>query len=90
MVRLRTLIMVILKPSFLPTCIWLDQLRWDCLGEMSKQTKYVYMFAELPSFVSSACVFAFFLVHKAFVRDLCKYEYGVRWGVKFTAMNFCD
>lgn len=71
-------------------CIWLDQLHWDCLGEMSKQAKYVFMFAEFPSFVSLGCVFAFLLVYTAFIRDLGKHEYRVRWGVKFTAMNFCD
>lgn len=90
MVRLQALIMVTLKPSFLPTCIWLDQSQWDCLGEMSKQAKCVFMFSEFPCFVSSGCVFAFLLVHRAFIRDLCTYEYGVRWGVKFTAVNFCD
>lgn len=48
MVRLRILIMVTLKPSFLPSCIWLGQLQWGCLGEMSKQAKCVFMFAEFP------------------------------------------
>lgn len=71
MVRVRTLVMVSLKPSFLPTGIWLDQLWRARPGEMSKQAKCVLMFAELPV-LTLQDVFACLLVHRAFTRNVSK------------------